>query len=43
MDKKIGTWDKLRIHPTKLMKMVIEGEAKIVGKDKYKRYIYEVK
>lgn len=41
--KKIGTWDKLKIHPTKLMKMVIQGQATITGKDKYGRYIYKVK
>lgn len=37
-----GTWDKLKIHPMKLMKMVISGEAKIVGKDVHGRYIYEL-
>ena len=42
MDKKTGTWDTLKIHPTKLVKMVVEGKAIILGKDKYGRYIYEV-
>jgi len=41
--KKTGTWDKLKMHPTKLVKLVIAGQATIIGKDKYGRYIYEIK
>lgn len=40
---KVGTWDILRIHPMTLMKMVIEGKATVIGKDKRGRKIYEVK
>ena len=43
MVNKQGTWDELKIIPAKLMKMVTEGKAKIVRKDKYGRWIYEVK
>ncbi len=39
---KTGTWDTLKIHPAKLMKMVVEGKAKIVGRDKYGRRVYGV-
>lgn len=40
---KTGTWEELKIHPMELMKMVVSGKATIVGIDKYKRLIYEVK
>lgn len=39
---KVGTWDTLRLHPMTLMKMVVEGKAIVIGKDKYGRKIYEV-
>lgn len=39
---KVGTWEQLKIHPTKLIRMVIDGKAKVIGKNKYGRYIYEV-
>lgn len=40
---KVGTWDTLRLHPMTLMRMVIEGKAKVLGKDKGGRKIYEVR
>jgi hypothetical protein len=40
---KRGTWDQLRILPGRLTQMVIRGEAKIVGKDRFGRRIYELK
>ncbi|MBA7574818.1 hypothetical protein ES708_16633 [subsurface metagenome] len=42
-EAKTGTWDQLKIHPASLVKMVVEGKVKIIGKDKFGRYIYEVK
>lgn len=39
---KVGTWEQLRIHPTKLVKMVVEGRATVVGNDKYGRHIYKI-
>ena len=42
-EAKRGTWDQLKKHPTELMKMVCEGKAVIIGKDKFGRYIYELK
>jgi len=40
--KRKGTWDELKMHPTRLMKLVVEGKAKVIGKDKYGRLIYEL-
>ena len=40
---KVGTWDTLRLHPMTLMRMVIEGKTKVLGKDKRGRKIYEVR
>ena len=42
MGKTVGTWDKLKMHPMTLMRLVIDGRAKIVGKDEHGRYIYEL-
>lgn len=28
-----GTWDQLKIHPTQLMKMVIQNKADVIGED----------
>lgn len=39
---KLGTWEQLKIHPTKLVRMVVEGKATVVGKDKYGRHIYKI-
>lgn len=38
----VGTWDTLKLSPSKLMKMVLRGEATIVGKDRFGRRIYEL-
>jgi hypothetical protein len=38
-----GTYIDFRLSPSHLMKLVIAGKAKIVGKDKYGRRIYEMK
>jgi hypothetical protein len=38
-----GTWVDLKLHPMTLMKMVIKGKAKIVGKDQYGRKIYALR
>ena len=45
MDQKAkeGTWDQLKIHPMQLVKMVIQGKADVVGKDKFGRLIYHLK
>jgi len=40
---KVGTWDTLRLHPMTLMRMVIDGRATVIGKDKRGRKIYEIK
>ena len=40
---KEGTWEILKIHPTTLMRMVVEGKANIIGKDNRGRYIYRLK
>jgi len=40
---RVGTWDTLRLHPTTLMKMVVEDRATVIGKDKHGRKIYEIK
>lgn len=40
---RIGTWEQLKIHPTELVRLVVEGKAIIVGRDKYGRRIYELK
>lgn len=40
---KVGTWDTLRLHPTTLMRMVVEGKATVIGEDKHGRKIYEIK
>ncbi len=40
---RVGTWDTLKLHPMTLMRMVIEGKATVIGQDKRKRKIYEVK
>jgi len=40
---RVGTWDTLRLHPTTLMRMVVEGKATVIGEDKHGRKIYEVK
>ena len=42
MTEKTGTWADLKLSPATLMRMVIAGKAKIIGKDKFHRYIYEV-
>ncbi|GAI71837.1 unnamed protein product [marine sediment metagenome] len=42
-ETKTGTWDQLKMHPAHLVKMVVDGKAKIIGKDRFGRYIYEVK
>ena len=39
---KRGTWDQLKLSPSQLMKMVIDGKAKIVGKDGRGAHIYEI-
>jgi len=43
MAKKTGTWDTLKLHPMTLMKMVVQGTATVIGKDKHGRKIYAVK
>jgi len=35
-----GTWDKLLISTARLMKMVIEGAAVIIGDDDFGRHVY---
>jgi len=40
---RVGTWDTLKLHPMTLMKMVVDGEATVIGKDKHGRKIYELK
>lgn len=40
---KVGTWDVLKMHPTKLMRLVIENKADIIGKDEHGRYIYSLR
>ena len=42
MTKRIGTWDELKLHPTTLVRLVVEGKAVILGKDKHGRYIYRL-
>lgn len=37
-----GTWDQLKLHPTTLVRMVIEGEAEVIGKDKWGRKVYRI-
>jgi hypothetical protein len=37
-----GTWDQLRFAPAMLFRLTIEGKAKIIGKDKFGRYIYRI-
>ena len=39
---KRGTWYTLKLSPSTLMKMVIDGKAKIVGTDLNGTRIYEV-
>jgi hypothetical protein len=41
--KRRGTWIELKLHPMTLMRMVIEGRATIVGKDKSGRNIYQLR
>ena len=36
------TWDKLKLHPGRLTKLVGEGKAKLLGKDEFGRWIYEI-
>ena len=42
MSKRRGTWDQLQIMPGHLTKMLTEGKAKTVGKDKFGRRIWEI-
>jgi hypothetical protein len=37
-----GTWEELLISPSRLMRMVIAGDARIVGKDERGRHIYRM-
>ena len=37
-----GIWSTFRLSPAQLMKKVIDGELKIIGKDGFKRTLYEV-
>lgn len=38
----IGTWDQLRLSPSTLMRLVVEGKAKVIGKDRYGRKVYRL-
>ncbi len=40
--KREGTWDQLLIHPMTLMRMVIDGEATVIGKDPKGRFLYRL-
>ncbi len=37
-----GVWSDFRLSPTACLRKVVEGQLKIVGRDKWKRTIYEV-
>jgi hypothetical protein len=37
-----GTWAQLRIAPHRLVKLVLEGKATIIGYDEKKRTIYRL-
>jgi len=43
LKRRRGTYLELRLHPMTLMKMVVDGKAQIVGKDKFGRRIYELR
>ena len=40
---RIGTWEDLKLSPTTLVRLVVEGRATVIGKDKYGRRIYELR
>ena len=42
-ETRVGTWDTLKLHPMALMRMVIQGEATVIGRDERGRKVYEVK
>lgn len=37
-----GTWDELLIHPTRMMTLVVNGVATIIGKDGRGRHLYRM-
>jgi len=37
-----GVWSDFRLSPAALLRKVVEGQLKIVDRDKWKRTIYEV-
>lgn len=39
---RVGTWETLKLHPMELMRMVVQGEATVIGKDKHGRKIYRI-
>ncbi len=41
--KRRGVWYELGLSPMTLMRMVIRGEAKIIGKARGGAYVYELK
>jgi len=43
LKRRRGTYLELRLLPMTLMKMVVEGKATIVGKDKHGRRIYKLR
>lgn len=42
MSKVSGNWADLKILPGRLTKLVVEHKAKIIGRDKYGRRLYEM-
>jgi hypothetical protein len=37
-----GTYEDLKMMPGTLVKLVVQGKAKVIGKDDYGRLIYEL-
>lgn len=42
MSRTEGTYLDLKLHPTTLMRMVVESKATVIGKDKRGRLIYRL-